>query len=190
MRHKSLRSDAAIGIGIALFFIMGRFVAIPTPIPQTSLSLEFVILAVFAVIYGPRVGFWVGLIGNFLVYVTLYGVWWSWILPTGLYGLVFGLLGRNIRIEDGVFGAKQIVLFIGTQILVSSVTWIGIAPLLDVLMYSEPWNKCVLQGIVSFLSDVVTVDIAGTLVLAVYANTKIKKNSLRLEYRTDLERKP
>lgn len=41
----------AIGIGAALFFVLGRFAAIPTPIPNVSIALQYAILAVFAVLF-------------------------------------------------------------------------------------------------------------------------------------------
>lgn len=67
----------AIGIGAALFFVLGRFVAIPTPIPNTTISIQYAILAVLAVLYGPWVGLLAGLIGHVLIDVTGYGIWIS-----------------------------------------------------------------------------------------------------------------
>lgn len=183
MKHWSMRADAAISVGIALFFVMGRFVSIPMPIPQTSFSLEFAVLAVFAALYGPRVGFWVGLIGNLLLYATLYGFWWSWILTAGLLGLAMGFCYRLLGIHRGAFGVRQIVLFIVLQWVLSAAAWMGLAPVLDVLLYGEPWLKVVAQGAMSFVSDCVTIDIAGVSVLLAYAQTVPKKDSLKMERR-------
>lgn len=35
----SIKSIVAIGIGAALFFVLGRFVAIPSPIPNTTINI-------------------------------------------------------------------------------------------------------------------------------------------------------
>lgn len=66
----------ATGIGAALFFVLGRFAAIPTPVPNTTINIQYAILAVFALLYGPIVAGLVGLIGHFLIDATSYGPWW------------------------------------------------------------------------------------------------------------------
>ena len=39
MKNSSIKTVVAIGIGAALFFVLGRFVAIPSPIPNTNFCL-------------------------------------------------------------------------------------------------------------------------------------------------------
>ena len=41
----------AIGIGAALFFVLGRFVAIPSPVPNTNISLQYGLLAFMAALF-------------------------------------------------------------------------------------------------------------------------------------------
>ncbi|MGO2585531.1 MAG: ECF-type riboflavin transporter substrate-binding protein, partial [Brachybacterium tyrofermentans] len=96
----------AIGIGAALFFVLGRFAAIPTPIPNTSINIQYAILAVFAVLYGPLVGALAGFIGHLLIDVTGYGIWISWELASGVFGLVVGALLLKNAIADGEFGTS------------------------------------------------------------------------------------
>ena len=38
MKNNSVKTIVAIGIGAALFFVLGRFVAIPSPVPNTNIS--------------------------------------------------------------------------------------------------------------------------------------------------------
>ena len=38
MKKFSVKSIVAIGIGAALFFVLGRFVAIPSPVPNVNIS--------------------------------------------------------------------------------------------------------------------------------------------------------
>lgn len=57
----------AIGIGAALFFVLGRFVSIPSPIPNTSISIQYGLLAFMAAVFGPVAGALIGFIGHFLV---------------------------------------------------------------------------------------------------------------------------
>ena len=46
--NSSIKTVVAVGIGAALFFVLGRFVAIPSPVPNTNISLQYAV-AVFVV---------------------------------------------------------------------------------------------------------------------------------------------
>ena len=39
--NNSIKTVVAIGIGAALFFVLGRFVAIPSPVPNTNISPQY-----------------------------------------------------------------------------------------------------------------------------------------------------
>ena len=43
--NSSIKTVVAVGIGAALFFVLGRFVAIPSPVPNTNISLQYAVLA-------------------------------------------------------------------------------------------------------------------------------------------------
>ena len=64
MKKFSVKTIVAIGIGAALFFVLGRFVAIPSPVPNTSISVQYGLLAFLSVVYGPVAGALVGFIGQ------------------------------------------------------------------------------------------------------------------------------
>ena len=51
--NNSIKPVVAVGIGAALFFVLGRFVAIPSPVPNTNISLQYAVLALLAAMYGP-----------------------------------------------------------------------------------------------------------------------------------------
>ena len=55
-KNNSIKTVVAIGIGAALFFVLGRFVAIPSPVPNTNISLQYAVLALLAAMYGPVAG--------------------------------------------------------------------------------------------------------------------------------------
>ena len=87
MKKLSVKSVVAIGIGAALFFVLGK-VAIPSPVPNTNISLQYAIEAVFATLFGPIAGVVIGFIGHTLIDATSYGPWWSWIIASAFAGLV------------------------------------------------------------------------------------------------------
>lgn len=52
----SIKTIVAIGIGAAVFMILGRFGSIPTGIPNTNIETCYAFLALMAIIYGPIAG--------------------------------------------------------------------------------------------------------------------------------------
>ena len=178
----SVKKVVAIGIGSAIYVILARFTSIPTPIPNTNIELVFPFLAFFASIYGATVGFSVGFIGHALSDFIMYGqTWWSWVLATGILGWIIGLAYKQLDLKNGIFGLKQIILFNIVQIIANILAWILVAPLGDIIIYSEPANKVFVQGISATISNGISILIIGTILLKAYASTKIKKGSLRKE---------
>ena len=176
----SVKSVVAIGIGAAIYVILARFTSNPTGIPNTNIEIVYPFLALLATIYGPVVGFSVGFIGHALGDFLMYGqTWWSWVLATAVLGLVIGLYGMRLDLENGVFTTKQMIGFNIVQIIANVVSWLIIAPVGDILIYSEPQNKVFLQGATATITNSISILILGTILLKAYAATKVKKGSLR-----------
>ena len=57
----SIKTIVAIGIGAAVFMILGRFGSIPSGIPNTNIETCYAFLALMAVLYGPIAGVAIGL---------------------------------------------------------------------------------------------------------------------------------
>ena len=179
-KELSVKTIVAIGIGSALFVILGRFAVIPTGIPNTNLETAYPFLALMAVLFGPIAGGLIGLIGHTLKDFTTYGgAWWSWIVCSGIIGVIYGLAGSKIRLAAGEFGKKEIFRFNVYQVIGNIIVWAGIAPVLDILIYSEPANKVFAQGVLASVLNIISVGIFGTLMMVVYAATRTKKGSLK-----------
>jgi len=177
----SVKTVVAIGIGAALMFVLMRFVAVPSGVPNTNLNLGIAILSIFAAIFGPVAGFLIGFIGHTLVDLTWGGVWWTWVIADALYGLVVGLFWKFFRVEEGEFGVKQAVFFNCAQIVANVLAWVAIAPTLDILIYQEPSDKVYLQGLVAASLNAAVVLILGTLLLIGYSKTRTRAGSLKAE---------
>ncbi|SDQ25510.1 energy-coupling factor transport system substrate-specific component [Streptococcus equinus] len=179
MKNNSIKTVVATGIGAALFIIIGTLINIPTPIPNTNIQLQYAVVALFAVIYGPTVGFFSGFIGHALKDALQYGSpWWTWVLVSGLIGLAIGLVAKKIKIEKGQLTGKDLAWFNGAQILANVIGWGIIAPYGDILIYSEPASKVFTQGIISAIINSLTIAIGGSLLLAVYSKTRTQSGSL------------
>lgn len=182
MKKFSVKTIVAIGIGAALFFVCGRFVSIPSPVPNTSITIQYGVLAFMSCVFGPIAGALIGLIGHALIDATAgWGVWWSWVIASGVFGVLAGLFMKKINLDDGICGKKEIIRFNVVQVLSHVVCWGLVAPVLDILIYSEPVEKLFAQGLVSGVSNAVTTAVIGTILCVAYAKAKPQKGSLKKE---------
>ena len=178
----AIRQVVAIGIGAAIFVALTT-VQIPVGfVPNTELQVRAAVLAFFAAVFGPVAGFAIGLIGHALGDALFYGsVWWSWVFPDAVFGLLVGLFAKKYAIEEGGFAVKQAVLFNVVQIVANLISWVVIAPVLDIIIYKEPANKVFLQGVTAGVSNLVIVAILGTILAIGYSKIKTKTGSLKEE---------
>lgn len=179
MKKLSVKSVVAIGIGAALFFVLGK-ISIPTPVPNTYISLQYAIQAVFATLFGPVAGLIIGFVGHTLIDATSYGPWWSWIIASASAGLVIGLGTMKLDVDGGI-DTKKLIRFNISQAVAHLLAWGLIAPCLDILIYKEPIEKLFAQGLMAGVANILTTGIVGTLLLVAYAKTIVKKGSLNKE---------
>lgn len=137
-----IKHVVAIGIGTALFIVLTN-VQIPLGfIPNTAMQTRAALLAFFSAVFGPVVGGAIGLIGHALGDAVFYGsVWWSWVFPDAVFGIIVGLFAAKYRVKEGGFGKKEIILFNVVQVIANAVAWIVVAPVLDILIYAEPAKR-------------------------------------------------
>ena len=168
-----IKHVVAMGIGTALFVVLTN-VQIPVGfIPNTALQTRAAVLAFFSAIFGPVVGGAIGLIGHALGDAVFYGsVWWSWVFPDAVFGIIVGLFAAKYKVKEGSFGGKEIGLFNIVQV---------VAPVLDIVIYAEPVKKVFTQGVTAFVANVIIIGILGTLLLVAYSKVGAKSGSLSKE---------
>lgn len=177
----NIKKVTALGIGIALF-VVSSYLFIPTFVPNVTLQPRVAILALFSVLFGPIVGGLMGLIGHALADSLQYGsIWWSWVFASSSLGVFVGLLSLKYNFEDVKFTTKHILVFNILQVVANTITWLLIAPTLDVVIYKEPVEKVYLQGITATIINVVTVGIITTVLLIVYSSRNLAGKELKKE---------
>jgi len=182
MKKFSVKTIVAIGIGAALFFVLGRFVAIPSPVPNTTISVQYGLLAFMSVVYGPIAGGLIGFIGHTLIdFSAGWGIWWSWVIASGVFGVLMGLAAKSLKMEENELGKKGLIKFNIGQVVCHLICWMAVAPVLDVYMMGESWNKLIAQGLMAGIANAVTTAIVGSLLCVAYAATKTKAGSLSKE---------
>ncbi len=95
MKTRRLTADAVL---IAMYFLLGNYFAIN--LGGIRLTLDVLPIIVGACLFGPIDGLVIGLFGNFLFQlIGPYGVSVTtplWMLPDGLWGLLTGLVLKNV----------------------------------------------------------------------------------------------
>ena len=166
--NSSIKTVVAVGIGAALFFVLGRFVAIPSPVPNTNISLQYAVLALLAAMYGPVAGGLIGFIGHTLI-------------ASAFVGVVVGLFSKKLNLQEGEFSKKQVAFFALANIVAHLLAWILVAPVLDIAIYAEPVKKVFAQGAFAAVSNSITAVVVGGLLVLAYTRTIAKKGSLDQE---------
>lgn len=181
-KKMNIRSVVAIGIGTALFVVLS-YVSIPLVfIPNTSIQTRVALLSYMTAIFGPVVGSAIGFFGHMLSDAIQYGsVWWSWVFPEAVFGLILGMCYRYYAIEDGDFKRKRVLVFNVMQVIANVIAWVVVAPLLDLLIYAEPVNKIFTQGALACIGNIITVGVLGVILGTAYSKMRQQANSLQKE---------
>jgi energy-coupling factor transport system substrate-specific component len=173
------KTIVATGIGAALFTLLFMYVKVPSPVPETSFQTAYGLSSFFAALFGPIAGALISFIGHALSDAVQYGSpWWSWVIASGVSGLIFGFSYKRTKVEEGEFNGKDILTFNLIQVLGNVIAWVIVAPVLDILIYQEPVNLVFTQGITAAIMNSISAGVFGTLLLIAYAATRTKKGSL------------
>ena len=176
------RTIVATGIGAALFTLLFMFVKVPTGIPETDIQTAYGIGAFFAAMFGPIAGFLIAFIGHALSDAVQYGSpWWSWVVASGISCFLVGLVYPRLKVDEGVCTGKDLLRFNLFQIGANIIAWIIVAPVLDIVIYSEPANLVFTQGAVAALWNAISMGVIGSLLLFLYSKTRSGKGSLEKE---------
>ena len=180
----STKTIVATGLGAAVFLVLFMFVKVPSPVPETNLQIAYGVSSFFAALFGPFAGFLVAFVGHALSDFIQYGSpWWSWVIASGVSGLIAGFSVKRVAsaIEEGKFGKSEVIPFVIWVVVANAVAWCLVAPVLDIVLYSEPANKVFIQGVTAFIVDAIVSVVVGIILLKAYAATKTKKGSLSKE---------
>ena len=181
MNKSTTKLVVATGLGAALFMVLFMFVKVPSPVPETNFQIAYGVQAFFATLFGPVCGFLIGFIGHAVSDATQYGSpWWSWVVASGLMGLIVGLASKKLayKVEEGQFGKKEILTFAVYCLVASVLCWLVVAPVLDIVVYSEAANSVFAQGVIAAIMDFVSAFVVGLVLLKAYAATRTQKGSL------------
>lgn len=172
MKSFSVKHTVATLAGAALFFVLGAFVSIPSPIDTVNICVQYGPLGALAVVFGPMTGLLAGLLGHICIDLYYGELCWSWIIATAAFGGLVGGLSGITRVNSETLGGEGIVKFNLIQVAAHVVCWAGVAPVLEIVLYNESMDRIFEQGLTAAISNAVTTAVVGSLLLLVYATFK------------------
>ena len=175
MKYLTAKRLGNIAAASVLFFLLGAFVSIPSPIDTVNICIQYGLLAFLAVAFGPLTGTLTGLLGHIAIDLYFGELCWSWILASAAFGGLLGVLANVIRFNAASRDRETLVRFNLCQLAVHVVCWAGIAPVLEILLYSENMDRIFEQGLTAAVSNAVTTAIVGSVLLLAYAAAKSRK---------------
>lgn len=170
-----------IAIGAALYGV-GGLLSVPV-FANTTIKPAMAILALVAGMYGPIVGFLVGFLGHWLTDMFAgWGVWPTWMLGSGIVGIVIGLFPMLTKhaLDKGIFTTKQIGLYIALAFLGNFFGYL-ISALLDFLLFAEPLDKVITQQLIIAITNTVVIGLLGTLLMMLVAKRNKDSSNLSLD---------
>ena len=183
MKTLSVRTVVVVAIGAALYGIGGLPVFGVPIFAETTLKPAMAILAIFAAMYGPIVGFLVGFLGHLITDLFAgWGVWLTWVLGSGIVGVAIGILPMitRRRLDEGECPVADIVKFI-VLAFVGNFVGYAISALLDYLIYAEPAGKVIAQQLIISSTNTVMIGVIGTAVLIYIAKRRKQGSGLSEE---------
>lgn len=175
MKYLTAKRLGSIAAGSVLFFLLGAFVAIPSPIDTVNICVQYGVLAFLAMACGPLTGALTGLLGHIAIDLYFGEPCWSWIIASAAFGGLLGVLANIIRFNAASRDRETLIRFNLCQLAAHVVCWAGIAPVLEILLYNENMDRIFEQGLTAAVSNAVTTAIVGSALLLAYSAYKNRK---------------
>lgn len=169
------KTVAAIAVGTALFIFMFTYVKIPSGIPETDIQTACGLGAFFAAIFGPIAGSIISFMGHAVSDTIQNGSpWWSWVIASGVAGFVTGMVYPKLKLEVKEFEKHDLIKFNLFQIVGNVFAWCIVAPVLDIIIYSEPVKLVFTQGLVAAIANICSTGVIGAVLLVIYIEIKAR----------------
>lgn len=177
MKYITPKRLGTIAAGSVLFFLLGAFVSIPSPIDTVNICVQYGLLAFLSVVCGPLTGALTGLLGHICIDLYFGELCWSWIIASAAFGGLLGVLANVTHMRAHSQDREMLIRFNLAQVATCVVCWAGIAPVLEILFYNENMDRIFEQGLTAGIANAVTTAIVGSLLLIAYFAASKRRNT-------------
>lgn len=149
----STKMVVTVSIGATLYGVTS-LAGIPIG-PNTQIRPSIAILTIFAVYFGPVIGFLIGFLGHILTDMLAgWGMWWNWELSSGIFGFAAGLVSlfSGFNIKCGLYN-KFHIIFLAVIGVIGFLLGYSFSGITDITLMGEPPCKIYFQVIVIFTTN-------------------------------------
>lgn len=168
-----LRNIFIIIIFSGAYYVLERYAMVHTAFIYIPFSYAHPVVNFAGLIYGPLFGAISCALGEFLSMLgnELYD--WPAVFCAFLNCGSIGFAMRNNKIREGLFPRREQLRFDLTQFLSNLFCWAGLYPVLSSLLLQKNFQSMFTIGLGKAIGMSITNAIAGTLLLSLYAKTRI-----------------
>jgi energy-coupling factor transport system substrate-specific component len=176
------KTIVGIAIGAALFAVLMNFGGIKI-FTNTSLTTAMIVDVIVGALFGPVPAALTAFLGNFLAdLIGGWGFWFDWSVGNGVLGFFVGLIPVYAKqFDEGVFGVKEIIIYIVTVIIGNALAFGVVTPLLTYLFYSQELTITWGQATAALIGNASVQIVIGIPLLLFIANRNKKSSNLTKE---------
>lgn len=176
------KTIVVMGIGAALFGVLMNYGGIPV-FSNTRLTTAMLVPVIVGAMFGSVPAFITCAVGNVIAdLIGGWGFWFDWSIGNGVLGFFIGLLPLyGAKINEGIFTAKQAVIYAIICILGNTIAFGVITPLLTLLFYGGELNITFLQALFGGLSNILVLIVIGIPLLFLLARRNARSTNLSKE---------
>lgn len=178
MKKNILKKLGLVLLSICLFIFLGRYNTLYISL-NVSAEPIYAFLSVIAAIVGPIFALIAGFTGYAVHDIMLGGsVFSSGAIVSAIYSVILGFI--FYRYKDFINIRKTVIRFNIGQVIGNVLSWMIVAPILDVLVYKEDVSIVLKQGVINGITNIIMVAITGTVLImfvcSLYKNRTFDKN--------------
>lgn len=167
---------------IAVFYLLGRYAKITTGIYNTYVFLQYPLLCIISILYGPIVGVIVATVGHCLIDIANSSfVWWSWVSASGLEAVMLGLISRYWLLKHNPHPLRELrastrvkyaIVIMGTMVI----SFLFFGPILEMIIYKATFIAALRQGLFAAFSNGLISVIVTDLFFSSFRHTVVRRS--------------
>ena len=176
------KTVVGVAIGAALFGVLMNFGSIKV-FTNTNLTTAMLVSVIVGGMFGPLPAFVAAGVGNVIAdLIGGWGLWFDWSVGNAVLGLFVGALPLyGAKIEDGIFTAKQMIIYTILCILGNAIAFGVVTPIMTALFYGGELTVTFLQSLTGGVSNCAVLIIIGVPLLKIMAARNARRSNLTKE---------
>jgi len=176
------KTVVGVAIGAALFGVLMNFGSIKV-FTNTNLTTAMLVSVIVGGMFGPLPAFVAAGVGNVIAdLIGGWGLWFDWSVGNAVLGLFVGALPLyGAKIEDGIFTAKQMIIYTILCIIGNALAFGVVTPILTAVFYGGELTITFLQSLTGGISNCAVLIIIGIPLLKAMAARNARKSNLTKE---------